>query len=64
MIHIEAANYSTIIALAEHEAIDAIHPNFEFRVDLETPEEVHTEVESPEAVEWNVAWVCVGCLRS
>jgi len=50
-------NYSSIMFMASHDAIREIHPNFEFRVPLETPDEVYVDSEAPNAVEWNVAWV-------
>jgi len=52
MIVIEA-NYSTILSIAEHSAIGNIHPNFEFRVELEMPEE-EFQPTAPSAIEWNV----------
>jgi len=58
------ANYSTLLSVSKHEAISDVHPNFEFRVHLETPDEIietgddsfpHIERdEAPDAIEWNV----------
>jgi len=48
------ANYSAILRAATHGAIANIHPNFEFRVNLETPDDDEIHVESPNAIEWNI----------
>ena len=50
------ADYPTLLSVALHESISDIHPNFEFRVNLETPDEdvVNANVDAPEAIEWNI----------
>jgi subtilisin family serine protease len=53
MIVIEA-NYSTLLFVAKHASIANVHPNFEFPVALEAPEEIAPHSDAPDAIEWNV----------
>lgn len=47
--------YKQMLAIAQHDSVRELQPNFEFKVPLEEPDPV--QISSPEAIEWNIIYV-------